>query len=132
LAAFLSDPHTSRDTVIEPSWGGGAYRNEHLENRAGWQSFGLSPEWTGVLVQSIRQVEAYSSIKNPLMRLRIPQEASHRQALDTELEAVLLHGKEPEQALNDAASRWRQLDVKVDPRQLLRDYRLSLGLSTGE
>jgi ABC-type glycerol-3-phosphate transport system substrate-binding protein len=132
LAALLSDPQTSRDVVIEPSWGGGAYRAEHLENRAGWQSFGLSSAWTGALVQSIREIEAYPPVKNPVLRLRIPAEAGHRKALHAELESVLLRGKPADRGLNDAAEQWRQLDQGKDPREFLRNYRLSLGLNGGE
>jgi multiple sugar transport system substrate-binding protein len=129
LAALLSDPQTSRDVVIEPNWGGGAYRAEHLENRSGWQSFGLNSDWTGALVQSIRQIEAHPPVKNPVLRLRIPGEASHRKALDAALESVLFQGKAADRALTDAADQWRQLDQGIDPKQLLRNYRLSLGLS---
>src|SRR5262249_29377465 len=32
LLAFLSSPRISRDVVIEPSWGGGAFRRDHLKN----------------------------------------------------------------------------------------------------
>jgi multiple sugar transport system substrate-binding protein len=132
LAAFLSDSKHSRDLVIDPSFGGGVFRDEHLREKAGWQSFGLNEAWTGSLIQSIRDTVAYPQIKNPLLRLRIPGEFDHRHALDNEIRGCLFEGKDPQRALTDAAAHWRQLDASKDVSARRRDYRQSAGLSPGD
>jgi multiple sugar transport system substrate-binding protein len=129
LASFLSDPRTSQDIVIEPAWGGGAYRREHLENRTGWQAFELGTRGSEILVDCIRRTVAYNQIKNPVVRLRIPAQESHMQAVDAELVLALLQGKSAKHALNDAANRWRKLDASVPSEQRLLNYRLSLSLT---
>jgi multiple sugar transport system substrate-binding protein len=132
FAAFLSDPRNSRDLVIEPSWGGGPFREQHLAPGAGWQSFELSAEWTATLEMVLRSQLADPRVRNPLLRLRVPDERRHRQALDEELRHALFDGKSSAAALEAAASRWRSLDEGKDKKALLRDYRLSMGLSRGE
>jgi ABC-type glycerol-3-phosphate transport system substrate-binding protein len=129
LAATLADPQTSRDIVIEPEWGGGVFRREHLDSRAGWRAFGLD-DGTENLVETLRQLVLHPQFKNPVTRLRIPDERDHQLALLHEVRASLLRGKEPAQALADAAQRWQALDAKKDPKQRRLQYRLSLGLSS--
>jgi multiple sugar transport system substrate-binding protein len=129
LASFLSDPRTSQEIVIEPAWGGGAYRREHLENRVGWQAFELGARGSEILVDCIRRTVAYNQIKNPVVRLRIPAQESHMQAKDAEIHLALLQGKSAKQALDAAASRWRELDASVPPEQGILNYRLSLSLT---
>jgi multiple sugar transport system substrate-binding protein len=128
LAAALSDPRTSGDIVIEPAWGGGVVRRQQLTNRQGWQAFDLTPALTTSLLESLQETLMHAQITNPVIRLRIPDERSHRQALDAELRAALLHGKRAEDALQQAAARWRQLDAGKDLKVRVRDYRLSLSL----
>ncbi len=128
LMAFLSDPRTSRDIVIEPAWGGGVFREKHLGRDVGWTSFGFDRSRTEVLVQSLRETLLPSQV-NPVLRLRIPDERSHQHALVAELREALLQGKDAGQALSAAAARWRELDKDKDAKTRLRDYRLSLSLS---
>lgn len=128
LAAALSDPRTGRDIVIEPAWGGGVYRREHLDARMGWQALGLKPQQTEAFVSSMRQMVAHANVLNPVLRLRTPDERTHQEALLQEVRAALTGKKSAEQALADAAERWRALDQAKGTRQHLADYRLSLGL----
>jgi multiple sugar transport system substrate-binding protein len=132
LLASLSDPKTSLDIVIEPSWGGGVFRAEHLDYRAGWQAFGLDPAQTGRLVDCIREDAVHPQVKNPVLRLRIPDEQAHQKALVEEIRSALLHGKKPSAALADAARRWREIDSMLDPRTRRLNYRLSLSLTGHE
>jgi hypothetical protein len=130
LAASLSDPKTSRDIVIEPAWGGGAFRRTHFEPD-GWQAFGLlgQTEW---LVDVLRGTIVHSGVQNPVLRLRIPDEREHQQALVAEVRAALTGGKDPKQALVDAARRWQEIDAPKNAKLRLREYRLSLSLSGNE
>jgi multiple sugar transport system substrate-binding protein len=127
LAAALSSPQMSREIVIEPAWGGGVYRREQLETRTGFQSFGLGDR-TEALVDTLREITVHSQIKNPLLKLRIPDARAHQEALDAELRRALVQGKNAQQALADAAARWRNLDRRKDDKTRRTDYRLSLGL----
>ncbi len=133
LLASLSDPKTSRDIVIEPAWGGGAFRRDHLDDPdMGWQAFGLDADQTRSLVESLRQTVQDTVVANPVLRLRIPGERAHQQALDAEVRAALIDGKDPSQALAAAAQRWRELDARKDAKTRLAEYRLSLSLSRND
>ena len=127
LAAALSSPKLSREIVIEPAWGGGVYRRDQLETRTGWQSFGLGDR-TEALVDTLREITVHSQIKNPVLKLRIPDARAHQEAVDAEVRRALLQGKSAQQALADAAARWRNLDGQKHDKTRRTDYRLSLGL----
>jgi multiple sugar transport system substrate-binding protein len=129
FAAFLADPKTSLEIVVEPEWGGGAFRREHLENRVGWQGFNVGPHGTEALVDCIRRTVAFNQIKNPVVRLRIPGQERHMQAMDREIRAALARGKNARQALDDAAQHWLELDAGLPLEQRIINYRLSLGLA---
>ncbi len=128
LLADLSSPKTSRDTVVEPAWGGGVFRREQLQNREGWQAFGLNRHLTETLVETVSQTVANPHIINPVVRLRIPDERAHQQAVVAEVRAALIGNKEPGAALAAAAERWRQLDEHKELKVRLTEYRLSIGL----
>jgi ABC-type glycerol-3-phosphate transport system substrate-binding protein len=132
LAAALGDPKTSRDIVIEPAWGGGVFRRDHLDARVGWQAFDLEGKWREKLVEVLRETVVHPQIENPVLGLRIPDEREHRLALDKEIRAALTGGKDARQALDAAAENWRQLDSAKDPQVRLAEYRLSLSLGRGK
>jgi multiple sugar transport system substrate-binding protein len=129
LAASLSAPKTSQDIVIEPAWGGGVYRREQLEVGVGWQQLGLERKLSEHLVDVLRETVLHPQVKNPVLRLRTPNEREHQQALDLELRAALLEGKDANRALEAAAARWRQIDERKELTTRLAEYRLSLSLS---
>jgi multiple sugar transport system substrate-binding protein len=128
LIADLSSPKTSRDVVIEPAWGGGAFRREHFHNQSGWLAFGLSPRLTDMLIDSLRQTVANAHMINPVVRLRIPDETAYQQALVEQVRAALSGSKDPGSALGAVAEQWRRLDEGKDLKRRLSDYRLSIGL----
>jgi multiple sugar transport system substrate-binding protein len=128
LAASLSDPRMSRDIVIEPACAGGVFRREHLEAGLGWRQLGLGRKGTENLLDVLRETVLHPQVTNAVLRLRTPDEYDHQQALDVELRAALLGGKDAGQALHAAAERWRQIDQGKDPKTRLREYRLSLSL----
>jgi multiple sugar transport system substrate-binding protein len=127
LLAALSDLKTSRDVVIDPEWGGGVYRLDHLESQTGWHAFRLGDQ-TQRLVDILRQSALHTGLLNPVLCLRIPEEESHRRAVDVELRAALRGQKEPKKALADAAARWHELDSSRALKVRQKEYRLSLGL----
>jgi multiple sugar transport system substrate-binding protein len=128
LAASLSDSKTSLDLVIEPAWGGGVYRREQLEAGVGWHQLGLDRKRTEHLVDILRETVLHPQVKNPALRLRTPDERMHQRALDAQLRAALLEGKEAGMALQAAAAQWRQIDGEKSTAARLAAYRLSLGL----
>jgi multiple sugar transport system substrate-binding protein len=129
LAAFLSNPKTSRDVVTEPDWGGGIYRDEHV--KLGFGSFGLDSSQTLDYARIMNETYLDTKLSNPLVRLRIPDQASHRAALLKEVRAALLAGKPAAQAMNEADAAWRELDAKMSPAERLSTYRLSISLGGG-
>jgi ABC-type glycerol-3-phosphate transport system substrate-binding protein len=129
LAAFLSNPKTSRDIVTDPSWGGSVFREEHL--KLNWGSFDLAAGQREELVKILKETYQHISVSNPLVRLRIPDQATHRAALLKEIRAVLNAEKKPKEALTDADKAWRELDSKMTPAERLATYRLSINLPPG-
>jgi ABC-type glycerol-3-phosphate transport system substrate-binding protein len=131
LAAYLSNPKTSRNIATDPSWGGGVFRIEHLAVGMGWGSFDLAPGQTEEFVKILRETYVHNEISNPLLRLRIPDQASHRSIVLREIRAALFSGKKPADAMKDADAAWRELDSKMTPAERLSTYRLSVNLSGG-
>jgi hypothetical protein len=80
----------------------------------------------------LRETVAQPQLKNPVVRLRIPDEREHQQVLASQIRAALLNGKDAGQALTDAAERWRQIDQGKDPKTRLAEYRLSLSLDRND
>jgi ABC-type glycerol-3-phosphate transport system substrate-binding protein len=128
LLADLSGTDTSRQIVYQPKWGGGAFRNEHLDNLASWSSFGLGATQSQ-LVESLNRTLRPLGLKNPAFRLRTPDQAEKLQALLEVVQPALLEGKDAEATMKEVARHWQQLDEKVDPKTRLADYRLNLGLT---
>jgi len=129
LAAALGDPETSREIVIEPEWGGGVFRRQHLETAAGWQAFRLGDK-TEKLLEILREIIVHPRVKNPVVRLRIPDEREHQAAILSEVRQAVLGGKAPAKALGDAFLHWQEIDSKKDTKLRRSEYRLSLGLSS--
>lgn len=127
LLAELSGPKNSRQTVMHPSSGGGAFREDHLASLDYWAGFGFDPRQTQTMVQALRQTLRPSEKESPVVRLRIPDERSHLDALGVELRKALLDGKDAQEALSAAAERWQQLDQLRGPTHLA-DYYRSLAL----
>jgi ABC-type glycerol-3-phosphate transport system substrate-binding protein len=127
LLAELTGPETSAQIALEPRWGGGPTREEHI-NRQRWDAFDLDQERTLALREALRGNLFTHGLKNPVICLRTPDEASYRAALDTALRAAL--GKTavpPAEALATAARAWEKLNQARGPAHLA-EYRLSLGL----
>ena len=131
LAAYLSNPKTSRNIATDPNWGGGVFRIDHLAVGMGWGSFDLPLGQTEELVKILHQTYVHNEISNPLLRLRIPDQASHRSVLLREIRSALFSGKKPADAMKYADAAWRELDSKMTPAERLATYRLSVNLSAG-
>jgi ABC-type glycerol-3-phosphate transport system substrate-binding protein len=128
LFAGLSDRDTSRQIATEPAWGGGAYRRDHFDNPRAWYGFGLDHTQTLALLDVVRQTLTYPGLKNPVVRLRTPDQGAHRDALVAELRPALEKGAHPAAALAAVARRWDEIDRGADAQTRLNHYRLSLGL----
>jgi ABC-type glycerol-3-phosphate transport system substrate-binding protein len=128
LLTYLSDPAVSKQIVIDPRVGGGPTRQEHFDSSTPWATFGLDTERTTKVEDALRQMLEYPGLKNPAVRLRTPDEATHRKALEKELRAALQGDKEPEAALQDAAKSWAALDQQKGMAVHQKEYRISLGL----
>jgi len=127
LLADLSGPERSAQVALEPRWGGGPVREEHL-NRDRWDAFDLDRERTAALKETLQQTLLHPQMTNPVLCLRIPDQAAHRAALVKELRAALAGQKKPAQALEAAARRWSELDQARGMEDHRAEYRMSLGL----
>ncbi|MFO0879236.1 MAG: hypothetical protein U0840_17970 [Gemmataceae bacterium] len=126
--AELAGSVRSTQIAAEPSHGGGPTRMEHLL-RDRWDAYGLHATAALSLKDILGRHVLQHGLKNPVMVLRIPDEASHRAAMHTALHSVLADKKDPAKALTEAAKAWSALDEARGKERHLREYRLSLGLT---
>jgi multiple sugar transport system substrate-binding protein len=127
LLADLSGPQTGGQMVLAPRWGAGPVRDEQLR-RERWDSFDLDTAETLRLKEVLQEALLHRGLKNPVLCLRTPREAAHREVLVAELRAALEGTKDPSAALEAAARRWEALDREQGLEAHKADYRLSLGL----
>lgn len=125
MLAEVTGPEGSRQTVMEPSHGGGAVRTQHLEHPKYVSGFGLGPAQTQKMLEALRQTLTPAEA-SPVVRLRIPEERTRVEALTAELRRALTEGKDAAAALDTAAARWETLDRQRPTH--LADYYRSLGL----
>ncbi|HEV3145266.1 MAG TPA: extracellular solute-binding protein [Gemmataceae bacterium] len=127
--AFVGGPQTSLEIVLEPRWGGGPTRMNHLaiDNRSGWFGYGLNKERTNQMLLALES-QYKTAIVNPVYRLRVPDERTYRDAFVESIRPALLGKTSPENALRDAAARWKEIGKK-DPAARSKEYRLSIGLN---
>ncbi len=133
LLADLTGPQTSRQIVIEPAWGGGPVRADHLnKNPAGWFSFGLNQQRTAALREALRMTLDPPGVRNGVvLRLRVPDERAYQKELLEELRPALAAGAGPDKAhyaLDAAARRWEARDRDKDEKERRAEYLLSLSL----
>jgi multiple sugar transport system substrate-binding protein len=127
LLADLGGELVSRQILIEPAWGGGAFRRDHLADRRGWSSFNLDEAQTRALLLSLTDTLLYPGLCNPTTCLRIPEAGEHTQVLVAELRSALTGGKTAAEALNAVESRWIEIDKRT-PGKIRAYYAHSLGL----
>jgi ABC-type glycerol-3-phosphate transport system substrate-binding protein len=129
LLAEIAGRGMSQQIVLEPHWGGGATRAEHLD--LSWDSWRLEPKATAALSDILRNT-INAPILNPLVCMRTPREHEFRRALTARVRAVLLTGKNDDR---DAARRtmeaveddWLKL-IAGKEKEHVQHYRMSLGL----
>lgn len=129
LLAYLSGPEISRQIVIEPRWGGGATRRDHLKGaNARWDSFQLDRAGTQALKDALERTLMHTRVRNPVFKLRTPDALARQDTLLAQVRAALAGKIEPTAALSEAAKRWQELDRAQGPGAALANYRLSVGL----
>lgn len=129
LFAELSGRGVGMQILFEPRWGGGAYREDHLQSTPNWYSFELDKTRTRQLHEALQQTLARPGLLNPAVRLRTPDQHLYQQALVEQVRQVLTKKSDAQLALQNVARRWKELDAAKDEKKRFNDYRLSLGLS---
>jgi multiple sugar transport system substrate-binding protein len=127
LLAEITGPTTSGQMVLAPRWGGGPVRDAELR-RERWDSYELETDPTLKLKQALQDELRHRALKNPVLCLRTPTEASHREALDTALRQALQQNRDASATLKEVEQRWVQLDAQETPQTVKADYRRSVGL----
>jgi multiple sugar transport system substrate-binding protein len=128
LLADLAGPTRAGQAALEPRFGGGPTRAEQVL-RERWDSFDLDAARSQALKEAVGRTVMQHGLKNPVVCLRIPEEASHRAVMDAALRRVLLEKADPAKALEGVAKEWMELDLKRGKAAQLEEYRVSLGLS---
>jgi multiple sugar transport system substrate-binding protein len=127
LLASLSCPEGSAQVALEPRWGGGPVRQGQL-NRERWGAFDLDRARGAAVKDVLGKALLHHGLKNPVLCLRTPDQSARRSALVAEVRAALEGKKRPEEALQEAARRWAELDGQKGLEATKAEYRLSLGL----
>jgi ABC-type glycerol-3-phosphate transport system substrate-binding protein len=128
LLAELSGQAISLQIVLNPEWGGGAFRRQHLDNIPGWDAFGLDRRNTEALRDAVRQTVEHPKLINPVERLRVPDQGDYQKALVEKLHAALGESTGAAETLSAVAKRWQELQQRKDPKVWRTEYRLSLGM----
>lgn len=129
LLAELSGREASRQVVLDPEWGGGAFRQSHFDNATGWSSFGLDQARTTELTESLRQTMTHPEVKNPVVRLRSPDQRAYARVLAGEVRrALTTEGADAGEALKTVARQWQELIDREGASKHRDAYLTSLGL----
>jgi multiple sugar transport system substrate-binding protein len=123
--ASLTGPEGSNQLVLEPRWGGPLRQGQLGRDNT------ISYELDATQSAALRDAMAKSlqhGLKNPVLRLRIPDQGPHRSALVAAVREALTGKTEAKAALKQAAQRWTELDRKKGSKAIRAEYRLSLGL----
>src|SRR5262249_5084866 len=123
----MAGPTGSRQTALEPRWGGPT-RTEHLL-RDRWDAYDLDPARTTALKETLNRELLQHNLKNPAICLRTPGQQEYRTALiEAGLRPALLQNKDARESLEGVKKRWEALIDKRGKEAHLRDYRISMGL----
>jgi len=123
----MAGPAGSRQTALEPLWGGPT-RTDHL-SRDRWDSYDLDRDQTRELTRALKATLSEHKLRNPVLALRTPDQREYRTALVEGGLRPALAGKEPaDKALAEVSRRWEALITKKGKDAHLREYRVSLGL----
>lgn len=127
LLGDLGGPTRSYQIALEPRYGGGPVRTEQLL-RDRWDAFDLDLARSMTLREVLGRTVLQHGIKNPVICLRVPDQARHRDVMVSGLRRVLLENADVEKTLAEVARQWHELDEKRGRKTFLSEYRLSLGL----
>jgi multiple sugar transport system substrate-binding protein len=127
LLSELGGPAVSRQILVDVAWGGGAFRREHFDIQTGWDAFGLEPQGTAALRESMRQWVANPQVINPVLRLRTPNQRAYQKELIDRIR-LSLGGTPADQSLQEVTSAWNLLAAGRDAKDVRAEQRLSVGL----
>lgn len=100
------------------------FRHAHLEQANAWVE---RPMTADAATKYGECVAAALEGRQNLFALRIPGRSDYLAALDAAVRSAV-EGKNPQQALGDAAARWRQITDELGVEKQKAAYRASLGL----
>lgn len=125
LLADLAGPMRAAQIALEPRWGGGPTRSEQLL-RDRWDSFGLDAARSQQLREAVGRTTLQHGIKNPVLVLRMADQAARREAV---VRVIQQESGTPKEALQEAVIEWQRLDEKLGKGRALSEYKRSLGLT---
>lgn len=131
LLAELASAKTSMQIFLGSGGEGGPTRTGQLF-RHRWDSFDLDDKRAALLREILEETLLHRNLKNAVLCLRTPRQATHQAVLVRGIREVLLHGADAEKTLKNVAEAWRKLDGKQGLEEHRADYRRSLGLLAKE
>jgi len=130
LLTYLGDPTTiSTELIAEPRWGVGPSRNSHTDsvNAKLWNGYDLDATQRTALIETLHN-HVPAGLVNPVLRLRIPTQESHQQALMQAIHQGIMEKRGAMDQLQAAQKAWETLDAPIPLAERQAMYRLSLSL----
>ena len=126
LLAEISGPRMSGEILFDPAWPGGVYRRDHFHLLEAGDPFGLGPARERAWVEALRETLTSRTV-NPVIALRTPDHREYIHVLAEEVRRTCLEQRDPKQALEAVAQRWREIASKT-PENTRAAYLNSLNL----
>ncbi len=131
LLRELAGKIASQQIVLDPRWGGGPTREQHLDEYFdGFRLPAGRDDNQALKLQTCLRETIQHGLRNPVLCLRVPREADFRTALTEEIATALREGKatgeEASAVMRRVAQRWDAI-IADKREQHLHDYRVSVG-----
>jgi multiple sugar transport system substrate-binding protein len=127
LLAEISGPRMSGEILFDPAWPGGVYRRDHFHLLEAGDPFGLGPERERAWVEALRETLTSRTV-NPVIALRTPDHREYIHVLAEEVRRACLEQRDPKQALEAVAQRWREIASKTPENTRRAAYLNSLNV----
>jgi multiple sugar transport system substrate-binding protein len=127
LLADLGGPRMSGEILFDPAWPGGVFRRDHFHLLEAGDPFGLGTARERAWVEALRETLTPRAA-NPVIALRTPDRRDYIRVLAEEVRNACLEKKDPQQAMDAVAKRWREMGSKKDEKTRRTAYLNSLNL----
>ncbi|MBO0812712.1 MAG: hypothetical protein J2P23_11800, partial [Microlunatus sp.] len=121
--SYLAGPSFSMKMVTLANSGMNPFRTSHFDNKAAWQKAGYPEPDLDAYLAAMRKSDSDPAAVHDL---RLPGAASFQDDTEVAAQQVVSGQKKAQDALNDLANTWNQLNVRKGKTAQLKAYKASL------